>query len=168
MVAGIFPLTVGTMLVLVILRGCGVKFENVLSESLRRTDSALQKESSINLRDLFVFTFVSAIVAAIVRWIPVSYWYRELFDRRALALFSIFAACLVAVVVMSLWTSFSRKNIIVRWLPWLVTLLLFQWITLGPLYPFFFGAFATLMIGLHAYRLRGWRFSPKHLATSPT
>ena len=172
MVAGIMPLTIGTILVLTILRWSGVKFENVLSQSLGRTDSVLQKESSINLRDLFVFTLVSAIVAAIVRWIPVSYWYGILFDRRLvwtfLSVVSIFAACLAAVVVVSLWTSFSRKNIFVRWLPWLVALLLFQRITMGLLEPFFSGAFATLLLGLHAYRLRGWRFRPKRLPTLPT
>jgi len=172
MVAGIMPLTVGTMLALAILRWSGVKFESVLSRSFEDTDSVLQKESSINLRDLFLFTLVAAIVAAAVRWVPVSYWYGILFDQRMvrpfLALVSIFAACLAAVVVVSLWTSFSRRNIFVRWLPWLVALLLFQLITLGPFGSFFFGAFATLMIGLHAYRLRGWRFRLKHFATSPT
>ena len=165
MVAGIMPLTVDTILALAILRWSGVKFENELSQSVGKTDSVIQKESSINLRELFLFTLVSAIVAAIVRWIPVSYWYGELFDRRFLAVFSIFAICLAAVVVMSLWTSFSRRNIVVRWLPWLVALALFQWVTLGALDPlvmgFVFGSFATLMIGLHAYRLRGWRFREK-------
>ena len=172
MVAGIMPVTIGTILVLAILRWSGVKFENVLSESFGSTDSVLQKESSINLRDLFLFTLLSAIVAAIVRWIPVSYWYGILFDRRLvwtfLTVVSIFAACLAAVVVVSLWTSFSRRNIVVRWTPWLVALLLFQLIPLGLFAPFFFGASATLMIGLYAYRLRGWRFHQKHFATKTT
>ena len=161
-VAGIMPLTIGTVSVLAILRWSGVKFENLQSQSFGKTDSVLQKESSINLRDLFVFTLVSAIVAAIVRWIPVGYWYGILFDRRLvwtfLSVVSIFAACLAAVVVLALWTSFSRKNILVRWSPCLVALALFQLIPMGLFAPFLFGAFTTLMTGLHAYRLRGWRF----------
>ena len=63
--------------------------------------------------------------------------------------------------------SFSWKNIFVRWSPWLVALALFQLIPLGLAGPFFYAAFATLIIGLHAYRLRGWRFRQNHLA-SPT
>ena len=161
MVAGILPLTVGTMLALLIIRWIGVRFENVLSLSRDEKGSALYKESSINLRDLFLFTFVSAIVTAVVRWIPWSYWYGSLFDQsRAwhfLTLVGIFAACLVAVVVMSLWTIFSRRSIVVRWLPWIVALGLFQWLNLEPIAAFVIGAFATLNIGLHAYRQRGWR-----------
>jgi len=164
------PVTIGTILVLAILRWSGVKFENMLSQSVGKTDSVLQKECSINLRDLFLFTLVSAIVAAIVRWIPVSYWYGVLFDRRLvwtfLTVVSIFAACLAAVVVLSLWTCFSRKNAAVRWFPWLVVLSVFQLFVLGPFSPFVFGAFAALMIGLHAYRVRGWRFRSRHFATS--
>ncbi len=172
MVAGIMPLTVGTMLALAILRWSGVKIESVLSRSFEDTDSVLQKESSVNLRDLFLFTLVAAIVAAAVRSVPVNYWYGILFDQRMvrqfLALICIFAACLAAVVIVSLWTSFSRRNVALRWFPWLVALSIFQLFEFGPFAHFVFGAVATMMIGLHTYRLKGWRFRPKHFATSPT
>ena len=120
MVSGIMPLTVGTILALLIIRWRGVRFENEQSPSRDEKDTALHKESSVNLRDLFFFPFVSAIVAAVVRWIPVNYWYGSFFDQNRawhfLTLVGIFAACLVAVVVMSLWTIFSRTSIVVRWL----------------------------------------------------
>ncbi len=59
----------------------GVSFENEQSPSRDEKDTALHKESSVNLRDLFFFPFVSAIVAAVVRWIPVNYWYGCFFDQ---------------------------------------------------------------------------------------
>ena len=163
-VAAILPLTLGSMLAFGILRWTGVKFENVNLQLSGKANSRVQKESSISLRDMFLFTFVSAIVVSIIRWIPLTYWYEIWFDRRQvwifLALVCNHSACLIAVGLLSLWTCMSRRNIVIRWIPWLIALALFLILKLPfELILFVFGSFATLMIGLHAYRLRGWRFA---------
>ncbi len=162
-VAAIMPLSLGMVLAFTLLRWGGVKFENVNLQPFAKPDSVLQKESSIHLRDLFIFTLVSAIVAFIVKGIPVTYWYEILLDRQRIWVFlflvCIHAACLAAGGVLALWTSLSRRNIVVRWLPWSIALVPFLLFRLPLLSSLVFGSFATLMLGLHAYRLRGWRFN---------
>ena len=161
--AAILPLSLGIMLAFTLLRWGGVKLENVNMQPFGQADSKLQKESSIHLRDLFFFTLVSAIVAFIVKWIPVTYWYEILLDKQRIWIFlllvSIHAVCLAAAGVLAIWTSLSRRHIVIRWLPWLIALVPFLLFRLPLFSPILFGSSATMMIGLHAYRLRGWRFA---------
>ena len=162
-VAAIMPLSLGMMLAFTLLRRGGVKFENVDMQPFGKPDSMLQNESSINLRDLFVFTLISAIVAFVVKEIPLTYWYEILLDRQRIRIFlilvSIHTACLAAGGVLALWTSLSRRHILIRWLPWLIASVPFLLFRLPLLNPLLFGSSVTMMIGLHAYRLRGWRIA---------
>ena len=160
-------LTLGMMLPLVLMRWAGVRFQNTKLDSLAKIRQSNERETYVNLRDIFLFTTVSAIVTSIFREIPLSHWYAFWFDRSFLFVVGIHSACLAIISVLAIWTSFSSRGFVSRWGPWLVVAA--GWISISathPLGPFFYflGPFAiassaTLFIGCHSYRMRGWRFA---------
>ena len=156
------PWSLSVMLPLVTLRWIGVRFENLNQKSEFASSGRTQKESSINLRDIFLFMTVFAIVAAIVRWIPFGYWYETWLNQpyvcSSLSFVAIQAAGLAATGLLAMWTCFSRKKFVVRWSPWLIVVVVLLFVNLPfDLRPMLIGASLTILLGLHAYRLRGWR-----------
>ena len=169
LIAGVTVLTLGMMLPLIAMRWAGVRFQNTKLDSTTEICQSNERESYVNLRDIFLFTFVSAIVTSIFRRIPLSHWYGFWFERgfgSFLFLVGIHFAGLVVISVLAIWTSFSRRGFVSRWGPWLVVAV--GWLSINEIFqqwPLFYvlGSFAiassaTLFIGCLSYRMRGWRF----------
>ena len=162
-IAILVPCSLGVMLPLVTLRWIGVRFDNLNQKSHSASNERNQRESSINLRDIFLFMIVSAIVASIVRWIPLSQWYETWLNqpsaRSSIFFVAIQSAGLGAIGLLAMWTSLSRRKFVIRWSPWLIVVVVLLFVNLPfDLKPMLIGASPTILLGLHAYRLRGWRF----------
>jgi hypothetical protein len=163
-IAILVPWSLSVMLPLVILRWIGVRFENLNQTSKSVLNDRKQRESSINLRDIFLFMTVSAIVASIVRWIPRIYWYGTWLHqpsvRSSMFFVAVQAAGLAAIGLLAMWTSLSRRKFVIRWSPWLIVVVVLLFVNLPfDLRPMLIGALPTILLGLHAYRLRGLRFA---------
>ena len=162
-IAILVPWSLSVMLPLVTLRWSGVRFENLNQTSKSVLNERSQRESSINLRDIFLFMIVSAIVASIVRWIPLTYWYETWLNkpsvRSSMFFVAIQVAGLAAIGLLAMWTSLSRRKFVIRWSPWLIVVVVLLFVNLPfDLMPMLIGASPTILLGLYAYRLRGWRF----------
>ena len=148
-----------------ILRLSGIKLQNT-NRSTLMDDRSNENESLIRLRDIFFLTIVAAINASILRSIPLSHWYGIWIGRRPIGFFlllvTINAFCLALVGLLALWTCLSKKSFAVRWLPWfafgamIIVLCNTRYAIAGYVG---IGASAALLVCLHAYRLRGWRFA---------
>ena len=158
-------LSLTLMLPFAILRLSGITLQNTNS-STAMDERSNENESLIRLRDIFFLTIVAAINASILRSIPLSHWYGIWIGRRPIGFFlllvTINAVCLVLVGLLALWTCLSKKSFAVRWLPWfvfgamIIVLCNTQYALAGYVG---IGASAALLVCLHAYRIRGWRFA---------
>ena len=163
-------LMLSAMIPFLILRWSGVRLQNKNAASTGLDSESNENESSIRLRDIFFLTTVSAIIVSILRTIPPSHWYGIWFDRRSinsfLVIVSINALYLAMVGLLALWTSLSSRSFAIRWIPWFLfgamiivscnTRYAGQFVIAGYVG---IGSSAALLICLHAYRLRGWRFA---------
>ena len=159
-------LTFSSMIPFFLLRWSGVKLQNTSASSTGLNSQSNEKESSIRLRDIFFLTIVAAIIASILRTIPSSHWYGIWFNGSSMGPFLIMVAinsvCLAMAGLLALWTSLSSRSFLVRWLPWfllgamLVALCNTQYAIAGYVG---IGTSAALILCLHAYRIRGWRFA---------
>lgn len=161
------------------LRWLGVRFGQTESTLIGEQLVASDRQTRIDLRDIFLMTVVCAILFSIFRLIPSTHWYEFLYfdvvspnsysrDRaRFIIGAGIFSGLFLCVGIFGLWISMGRQSYL--WISGLVAFFLlfimrefYLPLTWTPIVIIVGSAYLTSLLGFYSYRSRGWR-----LARSP-
>ncbi|MEQ1829913.1 MAG: hypothetical protein ABL921_28380 [Pirellula sp.] len=149
------------------LRWLKVRFCQIESKLQSQRIVDPEHQTRVDLRDIFLLTVVCAILFSILRWIPLSHWYFPPRNRAsAFFIVGIHFVLIAGLGLFGLWISMSRRKHVWFWGLTASCMLFVLGISLQQM-PWIPGEYAiapsgtylSCLLGLYAYRLRGWRFA---------